>query len=130
MIFHLTPMHGNASSRRRRVVKKLDRAMYRAMRSIGFACAFISCACTSNSDATELEGGVGTLLDVGSHIDISAESKLQTNGLNHRPKRLDRRMKSQLALYVSELMRRADVPGASLAIVQNGKIVYLKGFGL
>jgi CubicO group peptidase (beta-lactamase class C family) len=101
--------------------------MNRATISIACACTFIWVACATSGEATEPKRRG----DNGSQINAFAESAwLQTNGSHRSPKRLDRRMESELALYITDLMRHAEVPGASVAIVQNGKIAYLEGFGL
>lgn len=42
----------------------------------------------------------------------------------------DGAMARQLESDVASLMARAEVPGASIAIVQHGQIVYAKGFGV
>jgi len=42
----------------------------------------------------------------------------------------DDSMRRQLELDVTSLMAKAKVPGASIAIVQNGQIVYEHGFGV
>jgi CubicO group peptidase (beta-lactamase class C family) len=97
------------------------------MTFIGFVWACLSCGWPSTGDATESKRGGETLSNVES--DTPGSGLPQANG-PRRPQRLDRRMKLELALYVRDLMRRADVPGVSVAIVQTGKTVYLEGFGL
>jgi CubicO group peptidase (beta-lactamase class C family) len=47
-----------------------------------------------------------------------------------KPKPFDATMAAALDSYVSDLMVRSRVPGASVAIVQDGKIVYMEGFGV
>ena len=42
----------------------------------------------------------------------------------------DRGMARQLESDVAAIMSRAQVPGASIAIVQHGQIVYAQGFGV
>jgi CubicO group peptidase (beta-lactamase class C family) len=46
------------------------------------------------------------------------------------PKPFDQRMQAELAAYIATLMQREQVPGASVAIVQDGKVVYQQGFGV
>ncbi|MGZ4809201.1 MAG: serine hydrolase domain-containing protein [Thermoanaerobaculia bacterium] len=46
------------------------------------------------------------------------------------PRPFDKRMAADLAAYVEPLMEREGMPGVSIAIVQNGKIVYRQGFGV
>lgn len=46
------------------------------------------------------------------------------------PEPFNAQMSSQLDAYISDFMRRAKVPGAAVAIVQDGKTVYAKGFGV
>ena len=47
-----------------------------------------------------------------------------------RPGKFDRGMAGKLEAYVTDLMRRAQVPGAAVAVVQDGRTVYAKGFGV
>jgi CubicO group peptidase (beta-lactamase class C family) len=42
----------------------------------------------------------------------------------------DRAMQAQLAGYITTVMQREQVPGAAVAIVQDGKVVYQQGFGV
>jgi CubicO group peptidase (beta-lactamase class C family) len=46
------------------------------------------------------------------------------------PRPFDHRMRAALTGYIAALLKREQVPGASVAIVQNGKIVYEQGFGV
>jgi erythromycin esterase-like protein/CubicO group peptidase (beta-lactamase class C family) len=46
------------------------------------------------------------------------------------PKPFDQRMRAELEAYITTLMRRQQVPGASVAVVQDGKVVYQQGFGV
>src|SRR6266545_1854601 len=46
------------------------------------------------------------------------------------PKRFDDRMRAELEAYITTLMQREQVPGAAVAIVQNGRVVYEQGFGV
>src|SRR5829696_2839171 len=39
-------------------------------------------------------------------------------------------MRAELEAYIATLMRREQVPGASVAVVQDGKVVYEQGFGV
>jgi CubicO group peptidase (beta-lactamase class C family) len=47
-----------------------------------------------------------------------------------KPGPFNRQLAAQLDNYIADLMKRAQVPGAAVAVVQNGKIVYSKGFGV
>jgi CubicO group peptidase (beta-lactamase class C family) len=46
------------------------------------------------------------------------------------PKPFDQRMRAELEAYITNLMQREQVPGASVAVVQDGKVVYQQGFGV
>jgi CubicO group peptidase (beta-lactamase class C family) len=46
------------------------------------------------------------------------------------PKSFDQRMRAELEAYITNLMQREQVPGASVAVVQDGKVVYQQGFGV
>src|SRR4029077_6520079 len=46
-----------------------------------------------------------------------------------RPRPFDDRMAAELGSYVAGFLDRARAPGAAVAIVQGGKVVYAKGFG-
>ncbi len=65
---------------------------------------------------------------VGSGLTIKGLQKSDLT--NVTPKTLTPEMLAELEGYISEAMKAARVPGAEVAIVQNGKIVYLKGFGV
>ena len=47
-----------------------------------------------------------------------------------KPASFDHRMTEDLTAYIGGLMRRDQVPGASVAVVQDGRVVYQQGFGL
>jgi CubicO group peptidase (beta-lactamase class C family) len=49
---------------------------------------------------------------------------------NARPRPFDDRMAAELSGYIAGFLERARAPGAAVAIVQSGKIVYAKGFGV
>jgi CubicO group peptidase (beta-lactamase class C family) len=46
------------------------------------------------------------------------------------PRPFDQAMQAQLAAYITTVMQREQVPGAAVAIVQDGKVVYQQGFGV
>src|SRR5262252_1840586 len=46
-----------------------------------------------------------------------------------KPRAFDTALQAELAAYVRELMPRAAVPGAAVAVVQDGEVVYRQGFG-
>src|SRR6266545_6044653 len=46
------------------------------------------------------------------------------------PRPFDQAMQAQLAAYITTVMQREQVPGAAVAIVQDGKVVYEQGFGV
>ena len=51
--------------------------------------------------------------------------------LSHaRPKPFDAGLIAQLEPYISATMQRMGVPGAAVAIVQDGKVVFARGFGV
>src|SRR5262249_7834244 len=47
-----------------------------------------------------------------------------------KPGPFNRQLAAQLDNSIADLMKRTQVPGAAVAVVQNGKIVYSKGFGV
>jgi len=47
-----------------------------------------------------------------------------------RPRPFDDRMAAELGSYITGFQDRARAPGAAVAIVQGGKVVYAKGFGV
>lgn len=49
---------------------------------------------------------------------------------NTEPLPLDDALLAEFEAYIAEAMPRFDVPGASVAVVQNGEIVYAQGFGV
>jgi CubicO group peptidase (beta-lactamase class C family) len=59
---------------------------------------------------------------------VATQSQVDLAGV--KPKTFDAEMIRQLEAYITDLMRRAQVPGASVAIVQNGKAFYMRGFGV
>lgn len=67
-----------------------------------------------------------TIIQTG--YDIKAVKKVDLTGVAPQP--FDARMQAELEAYIAEAMPRADIPGAAVAIVQNGRIVYEKGFGV
>lgn len=42
----------------------------------------------------------------------------------------DRHLAAQLDAYIARLLKQGQVPGAAVAVVQNGKVVYTRGFGV
>jgi CubicO group peptidase (beta-lactamase class C family) len=67
-----------------------------------------------------------TIIQTG--YDIKAVKKVDLTGV--APKPFDAQIQAELEAYITEAMLRADIPGAAVAIVQNGRIVYEKGFGV
>src|SRR5437762_550904 len=49
---------------------------------------------------------------------------------NARPRPFDDRMAAELGSYIASFLERSRVPGAAVSIVQGGKIVYARGFGV
>jgi CubicO group peptidase (beta-lactamase class C family) len=49
---------------------------------------------------------------------------------NARPRPFDDRMAAELSGYIAGFLDRARAPGAAVAIVEGGKVVYAKGFGV
>jgi len=47
-----------------------------------------------------------------------------------QPKPIDDTITAQLDAYIVDAMQRTKTPGVAVAIVQNGKVVYAKGFGV
>ena len=67
-----------------------------------------------------------TIIETG--YNIKAIKKVDLTGV--APKLFDAQIQAELEAYIAEAMARADIPGTAVAIVQNGQIVYEKGFGL
>jgi CubicO group peptidase (beta-lactamase class C family) len=65
---------------------------------------------------------------IGSGYEIAALE--QTNLSNVEPLPLTDELLAEFEAYLVEKMEELDVPGVSLAIVQDGEVVYTKGFGL
>ena len=59
---------------------------------------------------------------------LAAARKLFATTGSARPVR-DRASYDAIDAYVEEQMRRLNIPGASLAIVEGDRIVHLRGFG-
>jgi CubicO group peptidase (beta-lactamase class C family) len=53
-----------------------------------------------------------------------------TDLTNVLPKPLDAQITSQWEAYIRDAMQRADVPGVEVAVVQNGKVVYMNAIGV
>jgi CubicO group peptidase (beta-lactamase class C family) len=49
---------------------------------------------------------------------------------NIMPKPVDAQITSQWETYIRDAMQRASVPGVEVAVVQNGKVVYMDTFGV
>jgi CubicO group peptidase (beta-lactamase class C family) len=65
---------------------------------------------------------------ITSGLTLHAVKKTDLTGVVLRP--LSAETLTQLEAYIADTMKRAQVPGAAVAIVQAGKMVYLKGFGV
>ncbi len=65
---------------------------------------------------------------IASGLAIKGQQKVDLTTVE--PKPLTAKMLSDLEAYIAEAMKAAKVPGAAVAIVLNGKVVYLKGFGV
>jgi len=65
---------------------------------------------------------------VTSGLTLHAVKKTDLTGVAPRP--LTAESLAQLEAYITDAMKRAQVPGAAVAIVQAGKVVYIKGFGV
>jgi CubicO group peptidase (beta-lactamase class C family) len=61
-------------------------------------------------------------------LDITALPKVDLSRTKARS--VDSAMIAQLESYIRDAMARANVPGAEVAIVQDGKVVYVQGFGV
>jgi CubicO group peptidase (beta-lactamase class C family) len=46
------------------------------------------------------------------------------------PKPFDAQMQAELEAYITTVMQREEVPGAAVAVVQNGQVVFQQGFGV
>ena len=61
-------------------------------------------------------------------IQISAAKVVDLT--NVMPKQVDAQITSQWESYIQNAMQRANVPGIEVAVVQNGKVVYMNTFGV
>ncbi len=61
-------------------------------------------------------------------LTITALEKTDLSGT--QPKTVDASITSELSAYTTDLMDRTDVPGAVVAIVQDGEIVFAQGYGV
>jgi CubicO group peptidase (beta-lactamase class C family) len=65
---------------------------------------------------------------ISSGFKITGVAETDLTGVT--PKRFDGELVREFESYVEDLMARLQVPGAAVAVVQNGKMVYAKGFGV
>jgi CubicO group peptidase (beta-lactamase class C family) len=49
---------------------------------------------------------------------------------NVQPLPLSSERQAELAAYIAEMLKKTGVPGAAVAVVQNGEVVYQQGFGV
>lgn len=82
-----------------------------------------------------IDGSTDAVARRGSQVQIIAsgltiKGQPKTDLTNAEPKPLTPEMLAELEAYIAEAMPAAKVPGAAVAIVQNGKVVYLHGFGV
>jgi CubicO group peptidase (beta-lactamase class C family) len=81
-----------------------------------------------------MDGGVSAFLKRDSQVttveepQINAVKKLDLSG--EKPKALDDQILSQFDTYIRDAMQRASVPGAEVAVIQDGKVIYMKAFGV
>jgi CubicO group peptidase (beta-lactamase class C family) len=81
-----------------------------------------------------IDGSVSALMKRDSQvttvegIQINAAKKQDLTG--EKPKALDDQILSQFDAYIRDAMQRASVPGAEVAVIQDGKVVYMKAFGV
>jgi len=78
------------------------------------------------ADAVARRDSQLTIIETG--YDIEAVKKLDLTGV--APKPFDAQLQAELEAYIAEAMPLADIPGTAVAVVQNGQIVYEKGFGV
>jgi CubicO group peptidase (beta-lactamase class C family) len=65
---------------------------------------------------------------IASGFAITGVAETELTGV--APKRFAGAVVDQFEAYVADLMARTKVPGASVAVVQDGKVVFAKGFGV
>jgi CubicO group peptidase (beta-lactamase class C family) len=81
------------------------------------------------------EGDASAVARRSSQLNIIA-SGLEITGLEQisladvTPKAFDETMQGELETFISSNIERADVPGAVVAVVQNGEVVYENAFGV
>lgn len=54
----------------------------------------------------------------------------ETNLVGVEPRTFDETMRAELALYIERKLSEYGIPGAAVAVVQDGEIVYTQGFGV
>lgn len=82
-----------------------------------------------------VDGSTDALVRRSSQVQIVAsgltiKGQQKTDLTDAKPKALTPDMLAELDAYMAEAMKVAKVPGAAVAIVQSGKVVHLKGFGV
>jgi CubicO group peptidase (beta-lactamase class C family) len=81
-----------------------------------------------DADATALERRAAQAAIVESGFTISALPVVDLRGVT--PARVDVAITSELAAFTERLLAQFGVPGAAVAVVQGGEVVYLNGFGV
>jgi CubicO group peptidase (beta-lactamase class C family) len=76
-------------------------------------------------------GKIPTLLfiSVPALIANSCNAEHQVDDLNHKGK-TDQQINATIDQYLQEQMQKRHIPGMALAVVQNGELIYAKGYGL
>lgn len=81
-----------------------------------------------DGDLATVQRRVSQLQIIGSGFDILALEETDLSALTPRP--LDDAQIGELEAYIERAMEQYSVPGAAVAIVQDGDIVYAQGFGI
>jgi CubicO group peptidase (beta-lactamase class C family) len=81
-----------------------------------------------DGDLATVQRRVSQLQIIGSGFDILALEGTDLSALTPRP--IDDALIGELEAYIERAMAQYNVPGAAVAIVQDGEIVYAQGFGI
>jgi CubicO group peptidase (beta-lactamase class C family) len=65
---------------------------------------------------------------IASGYEITAQEREDLSGVEAQP--VTDEMLAEIEAFVSEAIELADIPGAAVAIVQDGEVIYINGFGV
>lgn len=80
-----------------------------------------------DTDRTEIQKRQAQVQIIDSGFEIASIAQVDLTAVEPRP--IDRALIAELEAYIRDAMARFETPGASVAIVQDGEVVYASGFG-